>query len=301
MMDKECINSIIKFIKQSNKFDLINIRPMMIKSDGTFKTNMNFCEIMFNKSSLSEALFAGSFLFTIFDGYLENKYSLEKGASFIKHYNGLPENTDIEKISKNCYRIMKIIRNGIQHSISNVTYSDSDDYNINYHYRRTSYKLNISKEGVKCLYTLIMNIIQEKIMGIDKKYMTQGHYIGIMNTLHNNMINEIKVISDDIEGDLLCISDELFLRKFVRYPVNNPNIVHEDDQSITFLHIENNPTDDEKSNEYVYSTDYKYKDFLLPQEIGKITKGNGKSFLERNKSATIRFYKYDLECKWKMS
>ena len=53
-------------------------------------------------------------------------------------------------------------------------------------------------------------------------------------------------------------------------------------------------------NQYNYSTDYIYKDYLLPQEIGIITKGKGDSVQERMKSATIRFEKSCIEDKWKL-
>ena len=43
-----------------------------------------------------------------------------------------------------------------------------------------------------------------------------------------------------------------------------------------------------------------YKDYLLPQEIGIITKGKGDSVQERMKSATIRFEKSCIEDKWKL-
>lgn len=308
MMDQECINSIIKFIMQSNMSDLdfhkIEIRPIRcgIDKDGNEEhtVQMYLFDTMSRKASLSESWVAGNLLlFTVFDGYLENKYLLTEGASFRNHYDNLPENTFIEKISKNCYRIMKIIRNGIQHNMSSVTY-DSGNYCISYCHRNTSYELQISKEGVRNLYTLIMNIIQGKVMGMNGKFMTPGHYDGIMYSLYSDMVNEITKLSDDIGTDLLYISDRLKLRISVRYPVENPRIVAENDTSITFSHIENNGSDDENSSRYRYSTDYTYNNFLLPQEIGVIKRGEGKSFQERMKSATISFDRSSLVDKWKI-
>lgn len=308
MMDQECINSIINCIMQSNMSDLdfhkMLIRPIICSIDENgnevHTVQMELYDAMYRKSPLSEAWVAENLLlFTIFDGYLENKYSLIEGVSFRKHYDALPENTPIERISKNCYRIIKIIRNGIQHNMSNVTYN-SENYNINYRHGNTLYELKISKKGVRNLYTLIMNIIQEKIMGTYGKYRTLGHYDGIMCTLYAEMVMEITQISDDIEPSLLPISVEPKLRVGGRYPVENPRIINEDDISITFFHIENNNTDDENSSQYYYSTDYRYEQFLLPQEIGVITKGEGDSLQERIKSATITFDKTCLVDKWKM-
>ena len=285
-------------------FHKMSIRPIICSIDENGKevhtVQMELYDAMCRKSPLSEAWVAGNLLlFTIFDGYLENKYSLTEGVSFRKHYDALPENTPMERISKNCYRIIKIIRNGIQHNMSNVTYH-SGNYSINYCHGNTLYELKISRKGVKNLYTLIMNIIQEKIMGTYGKYRTLGHYDGIMRTLHAEMVMEITQISDDIGTSLLPISEGLKLRSGGRYSVENPSIIDEDDVSITFSHIENNNTDDENSSQYYFSTDYIYEQYLLPQEIGVITKGEGASIQERMKSATISFDKNCLIDWWKM-
>lgn len=282
----------------------IEIRPITceIDKDGNevHTGHMSLYESMYRKSSLSEAWVAGNLLlFTVFDGYLENANHLMEGASFRNHYNNLPENTSMELIAKNCYRIFKIIRNGIQHNLSNVNYN-SGNYDISYCHRNASYALQISKNGVRNLYTLIMNIINGQIGGMYGKYRTSGHYEGIMRTLYVDMDKEIIHLSDDIGLNLIPIPDGLKLRASVRYPVENPIIVAEDNASITFRHIENNMTDDENSNQYYYSTDYIYKNYLLPQEIGVITKGAGNSLQERIKSATIRFEKNCIEEKWKL-
>lgn len=307
MMDQQCIDSIINVISKSNMADLdfinTDIIPITCEIDEEGKeqhTNHVSCyDCMYSKVELSEAWVAGNLLlFTVFDGYLENIY-LTEGASFREHYNNLPESTPIEIIGKNCYRVFKIIRNGIQHNLSNVNYN-AGSYNISYCHRNTPYALQISKNGVRYLYTLIMNIIKEQIGGMYGKYQTSGHYDGIMYKLYTDMLKEITQISDDIGTSIPSILNGLKLRAFVRYPVENPTIFEEDDTSIIFRHIENNGTDDESSDQYNYSTDYIYKDYLLPQEIGVITKGKGESVQERMKSATIRFEKNCLVDKWKL-
>ena len=93
---------------------------------------------------------------------------------------------------------------------------------------------------------------------------------------------------------------ELKIRATVRYPIENPHVVTEDEKTITFSHMENNMVADENNNQYYYSQDYTYKDYLLPQEIGVITWGEGETFFERTKGAKICFDKKYLEDKWKM-
>ena len=238
-------------------------------------------------SFLSEAWVAGNLLlFTVFDGYLENKNDLDEGDSFRKHYYKLPENTNLERISKNSYRIIKIIRNAIQHNLSSVNF-DKGNYEISYKYKDTQYELFLSSIGVQNLYTLIMNIIQEKVSGIRGKYHTDGHYEGILCTQYSELLKGIKQISDDIKGALIDVSCSNKLRAEVRFPVENPIIVEEDEKNIIFEHIQN------KNNYNDYSTDYIYKEFLIPEEIGVITRDKDKLL--------ITFKKTQLENKWKMN
>ena len=295
-MNENCINAIIKFIKQSDMTDLsiksVEIRPMRCKGkkneEAEYTENIYISDTMFfNKSSLSEAWVAGNLLlFTVFDGYLENKNDLDEGDSFRKHYYKLPENTNLERISKNSYRIIKIIRNAIQHNLSSVIFNKGN-YEISYKYKDTQYELFLSSIGVQNLYTLIMNIIQGKVSGICGKYHTNGHYEGILCTQYSELLKGIKQISDDIKGALIDVSCSNKLRAEVRFPVENPIIVEEDEKKIIFEHIQN------KNNYNDYSTDYIYKEFLIPEEIGVITRDKDKLL--------ITFKKTQLENKWKMN
>ena len=88
-------------------FHKMLIRPIICSIDENgnevHTVQMELYDAMYRKSPLSEAWVAGNLLlFTIFDGYLENKYSLREGVSFRKHYDALPENTPIERISCKC-------------------------------------------------------------------------------------------------------------------------------------------------------------------------------------------------------
>lgn len=308
MMDQQCMDSIIKVILNSDMADLNFFRTETIlgeretDEDGSegYRVQLTFSDSMWKKAELSEAWVAGNLLlFTVFDGYLENKYQLTEGVSFREHYNNLPDNTYLEKITKNCYRIFKIIRNGIQHNLSNV-HQNNGGYNICYCHRNTPFALQISETGVRYLYTLIMNIIREQIMGMRRKYCTSGHYEGIMRALYAGMIKSINQMSDDIGTGLLAVPNNLELRPFARYVIKNPDILEENDTFIILRHCENNGTDDENSSKYNYSTDYIYKEYLLPQELGVITKGEGESLQERIKKATIRFEKNRIEDRWKL-
>ncbi|SFO29948.1 hypothetical protein SAMN04487831_11744 [Pseudobutyrivibrio sp. UC1225] len=307
------ISSITKVIKQSDMSDLnlisVVVRPNTIVIDnGNFYRNEELFVsdvIGASKAQLSEAWVAGNILlFTAFDGYLENKYSLTEGESFKNHYDNIPCGTEIELIEKDCYRILKLIRNGIQHNLSNVVVNRGS-YSISYSFRGTPYSLQIDAWAMRYLYTIIMNLIGEGIQGLFSKYSTDGHYMGIMNTMYAELRAGITQISDDIGAFVGAAQgtgqyDAEHLRYIVRHPVVNPIIVSEDDNSIVFRHIECNGTDDETQIQYQYSTDYVYNDYLLPQEMGVITRMISDNLQERLSGGTIRFSKNDITDKWKM-
>lgn len=297
MMDQECINSIVKVISQSNMSDLnlnsVTLRPIICITDKdgkllkevTITLSDTFCS---EKTKLSEAWVAGNLLlFTVFDGYLENKFNLGEGASFKSHYNDLQENNDIEIIQKNCFRIFKIIRNAVQHNLSNVHYSEGN-YNICYTHNNTPFNLEITKKGADYLYTIVFNLVTNSIFGMYKPFITKGHFEGIIRNFYCNLKNELKNLNDDINDGLIEISDAPKLSFSVRYPVQNPVIIEDSDCELVFNHIENNPVG---NTLHKYSTDYVYKDYLLPQEIGKI---------ESNENLIIKFNKSFLNDDWKM-
>ena len=312
-MDSKMISSIAKVIKQSDMSDLnlisVGVRPntLVIEYGNVYRNEEMYVSdvIGASKAQLSEAWVAGNILlFTAFDGYLENKYSLTEGKSFKNHYDNLPCGTEIESIEKDSYRILKLIRNGIQHNLSNVVVNRGS-YNISYTFNGTLYSLQIDAGAMRYLYTIVMNIIGEKIEGVFTKYSTEGHYIGIMNTMYDELRSGITQISDDI-GNFVGAAqgagqyDAEHLRATVRHPVVNPIIISEDDNCVVFKHIECNGTDDETQVHYQYSTDYVYKDYLLPQEMGVITRKVSDNLQERLIGGTIKFNKTDITNRWKM-
>ena len=126
-----------------------------------------------------------------------------------------------------------------------------------------------------------------------------------MNTMYEELREGTSQISDDI-GAFIGITqgvrryDFEHLRDTVRHPIVNPIIVSEDDSSIVFRHIESNGTDDESKVQNQYSTDYVYNEYLLPQEMGIITRKDSDNLQERPYGGTIKFNKTDITEKWKI-
>lgn len=91
MMDSKCITSIVNFVKQTDFVEscLLNVevRPIECGIDEEGKAShcvhMILSDSFGRKAQLSEAWVASNLLlFSVFDGYLENKYALMEGASF---------------------------------------------------------------------------------------------------------------------------------------------------------------------------------------------------------------------------
>ena len=301
MMDRDYIDAIIKVILESDMTDRnvkrVSLRPMTCEiRDGkeVYDCELNFSDVIgHSRAKLSEAWVASNLLiFTVFDGYLEVKYGLQEGGSFRNHYQHLPMNDDIELIQKDCYRIMKLIRNAAQHNLSSIAYNNGS-YSIRYVFNGTEYILRINKNGMDCLYTLLINIIRESIIGLYGKFHTKGHFVGILRRLYEEMCSEVDIMTDE-EGvrtnmTLSCIK----LQYSVRYPVANPVIIDESSK-IIFKHIANMAFVDPNGVKQYYSTDYAYKDYLLPQEIGVIEKNGERGY------DTIEFDKSRLCDLWKI-
>ena len=124
-MDQQYINSIVDMIESSNlRLRSVEIRPVCYDDDTSLKSTVSIIhsDIIGERSRfVNTDLVANLLIFTAFDGFVENKYSLPEGESFKRHYEILPESTDMEKIQKNCYRILKLMRNAMQHNLSGVT------------------------------------------------------------------------------------------------------------------------------------------------------------------------------------
>lgn len=281
-MDRAYIDSILKVILYSNMTD-INIKSVDLRlitcsiEDGreVYTIEMYYSDTIFSsRVKLSQAWIACNLLlFTIFDGYLEDKYALTEGDSFKNHYSQLPSSDDIELIQRDCYRIMKLLRNAAQHNLSSIQYSNGN-YVISYVYRNTNYNLKISKQGIDCLYTIMIDIIQESIAGLSKNLHTRGHFNGIIKKLYEEMCSEIDYMNDDIGiRTPEILTDPLKLQYAVRYAVKNPIIINESTK-ITLKHIANKAGVDKNGKTIYYPTDYTYKNYVLPQEIGKITSQN---------------------------
>lgn len=261
-MDKKYISEILSIIKNSNS----GLRELEIRdvkyNDATSDKSTLYIEVTerigFSVPLSRSWIVENQLVFSLFDGYLEDKYSLEEGSSFKSRYTNLPAGTNMEIVCKNCYRIMKIFRNAVTHSLSHIVV-DELIYKINYeNSKKQMIRLEITKSAVKLLYTLIVAFVEGKI-----EISTQGHYEGILISYYRKMLAGITVLEDDLFVPLIGLKyDIVDMNSSVRYRILNPRVSYENGE----LRVQKyNPGCEQ------YACDYRIergkKTFLIPEEI----------------------------------
>ncbi len=277
MMDQTYIDAILSVIMDSDlksSIKFIELRPTVCSVESNRRilhTTMELSEVISSRrAELSKAWIASNLImFAVFDGYLESEYpNLEEGASFRNHYNNLPDSSEIDLIRKDCYRIMKLLRNAAQHSLSGVVHDDNG-YTVDYIYHNTNYRLKITNNSVNCLYTMIVNFISNRIMGLSKDYHTPGHFDAAMRMFYEEMCKGIEYLHDDIRERTQVPINGTKLRLSLRYPIINLEPLCNSNKLI-FEYIRQKVCTGPNGEGYSYPLDYAYGDYILPEEIGSI-------------------------------
>jgi len=140
--------------------------------------------------------------FTLFDAFLESKHHFSPDMKYKDRYNALTTSTDICIIEKECYRLIRMIRNGFVHHINSIILHDGL-FRFNYPIGTKTLNLDISKEKIIQLYSIILFFVQ----GYAIK--TKGHIENVLCTLYNELKKYI-----DLNGNFTMIlkSQELLDR-----------------------------------------------------------------------------------------
>lgn len=261
-MDQKYIDTIADII---NKSDIplmqMEIRGVTYEDDRKSTLNIELIDYeSWNSSRLSDSwIIENMILFSLFDGYLEENYGLQEGDSFRNHYKNLPSGTTVEEIQKNCYRIMKLMRNAITHNLSKIQ-ADDNGYEIQYvNNHKQMFCLKITKKAVQVLYTIIMMLVTKKC-----DIQTEGHFKGVLSYYYQSALKGISIIEDEFGTGLQQVSNlPCTIRSLVRHRINNPRIEENTDSSIKLKKYDpgypNFPCD------YVWKENGKA--YLIPEEI----------------------------------
>lgn len=214
-MINEFIDKTIKFLKTSD----IHIHlPGHIKLE-VGKTLIIYAELSDDCHQMKiedNLIFHTIIFFTLMDALIDNNYPSMEGLSFRKKYDGLPCNSDLEIISKEIYRILKIFRNASIHAKTSISVIHNTDILIDYNHIKTNYKLHITKTSLELIYTCIFVIIG------DYGY-TKDYKMGIIRSIYDEINYGTIDIQDDLgPNKLVDISNKLRLKRIVRYKILNP-------------------------------------------------------------------------------
>lgn len=216
-------------------------------------------------------------LFTLYDGWLEDKHNLKEGDTFKNHYTNLPDIADEEKIQKECYRIFKILRNAIQHNLSKITVT-KNGLSLIYSRSQVIFALDITKDGLRYLNGLLYYYISEDL----NKTLTTGHYIEILRMIYHKLTNEISLIEDEFSNQLIYkgkVSNSIF-HSDNRVKLDNCSYsVTSNDVILTKYRKE---ICGNGANDFVIQ--YNGQKYLLPEEIGIVKTINNESYIEFNMS-----------------
>lgn len=108
-------------------------------------------------------------VFALFDAYIENKYNLNPGTSFKSRYSNIPTITNRDIIAKECYRLMKTIRNGFVHNINSIIMSNNIFHFSYTSSQGTKFNLDISSEKMELLYSIILLLVKEKCESVYRR------------------------------------------------------------------------------------------------------------------------------------
>ena len=261
-MDQKYIDTVADLINKSDiPLKRMEIRGVTYEDDKKKTRNMELIDYeSYGGFRLSDSwIIENMILFSLFDGYVEENYGLQEGDSFRNHYKNLPSGTTVEEIQKNCYRIMKLMRNAITHNLSKIQ-ADANGYDIQYVNRHNqTFRLKITKEAVQFLYTIIMMLVTKKC-----DIQTEGHFKGVLSYYDQSAMKGISVLEDEFGIGLQQVSGLPYtIRSLVRHRINNPRIEENTASSIKFKKY--NPGYPDFPCDYVWKEGG--KTYLIPEEI----------------------------------
>lgn len=272
MSNNDLCNNIISLLSRSDiRFRGTEIIPVEFKEERGAQLKIGCYAIMnYGPTPLSDTPVVSCLIvFALFDAYIENKYNLNPGTSFKNRYSKIPTITNRDIIVKECYRLMKTIRNGFVHNINSIIMSNNIFHFSYASSQGTKFNLDISSEKMELLYSIILLLVKEKFE-ID----TKGHFENVICTYYDELKDYVDLngnfIDDGNSGTetantfkLNPISKYIKFSTAVRYLVENPIYsISQDKIKIERIY---NPGIEAYSADYCIV--YNEKKYCIPQEI----------------------------------
>lgn len=204
-------------------------------------------------------------VFMMLTAYVENKYSLQQGSSFKLIYDSIPQNNNIDKIVRGCFRLMKLMRNAYVHNSNEIVKTEHGyifDYARSFRNNTTQFYLNIDDDTLGLLYALIIMLVREK-----SRIGTVGHYEELIAKYFTEIVDKVSNdLQDEMNDDINDFDRGIGLVKERRYIVKNARYELLDDKKLVI------------KKEYLYKThydwesvdykiDYNSSSYVIPREI----------------------------------
>lgn len=202
-----------KFIDQTKDFlkrsDItiheLAVSEVEIGEDGKITHYLHLGDV-FGKANISDNFLLHTMVFfTLADSQIDVNNPKLEGKNFSTRYRGLVAANDNDKIFKECYRILKIIRNSAIHSRSTLLMNDNV-LSVNYTFKGTNFKLEISKLGLELIYTYLLGAYVP-----DKN--PQEYKEAVARSIYDDICNEIMAIEDEFGKNLKMISGGLRIKR----------------------------------------------------------------------------------------
>jgi hypothetical protein len=260
-MQNVFVNHTLAFFERSDlRMRFPEIRPICINATGGLYSEMSACCYLSINSIQDNQLLALMVAFSLLDVLVDIHNPHLVGQSFKYKYNDLPDNSDMDIVFREIYRLFKVLRNATIHAKDSILITETC-VNIDYFFNNTHFHVNCGRDTLALLYTLVM--LYAELQNHFNK-----HSEGILRSYYDVILSGIKAFSDEF-GDALAPLDPAGLRlKRVRYVMHDASyITAKDGQSII---ISKRPATRDEHQTW-HSTDYVLKHtgeiYVVPEEI----------------------------------
>ena len=220
-MDEKFSEMVTDLLKESNMhFPKTDVREIEIRdNESTVNISCSDC-ISFartEKNFEEVPVIPCLVMFALFDSYVEEKFNLTGGGNFKSRYENIPADsrTPLNVITKECYRLIRLIRNCFVHNMSGINHE-----NDMLHFRNRNNNLDINQDTLALFYYLIILIVNKKY-----EVKTRGHFESAVIRYYGQLrafITEHGNFRDDLgSAPFPAVNAPVALKTGVRYCVEN--------------------------------------------------------------------------------
>jgi hypothetical protein len=205
------ILSCIEFLQSTTSSPQLTERSSFeLKADKTACIKMNLVDHIFLNGITVPDLLETSIYFMVLDSYIESINPSLECLSFRKKYKSLPQTNNEEVIISKIYRILKVFRNAMIHSITRTR----NGLHISYVNNNSNFKLEVSLNGIKYIKGFILSYLLQQNSDYSQKY-NEYHF----NAFYQDILHEIVKFNDE-DGQLINVNT-LTICRFIRYDCNS--------------------------------------------------------------------------------